>query len=245
MEISENTISYVSSFRPHYKTFFEELLRQQANENWVVQYAHLLKTPNLAEKEIPSLITQLQQFAVTPENATHVTVRAGREILRRFFEQKHSVLYKYGVIPIVYGSLLYDDPHNLDYDVVLLGQQYNPDMKKLSVFDWLNELNEQWLNDREGHLSYVTLEKIEKYAKLFGDDTHIRQIKLNTFDIQQLMSDVSIIFSGSPVLKNDTSLLPALRGRCTTLMSQEPLLPAIVTFDLRDTLRVRHERRGI
>jgi hypothetical protein len=245
MEIPERDSVYLTSFMPRYRTFFESLLENGIDLNWVLRYANLLKTPNLVQETIPSLVSQLQQFTVTPEQATHPEVRYGREILRRFFELKQPILRKYDIIPFVYGSLLYDDPHHLDYDIVLFGQHFVPEVQQLATIYWPDEINELGSNDREVQLTYTTLQQIEAFVELFSDDTHVHKINTAAFDIQCLMADVSIVFSGSPIIDNDTSLLPALRERCTMLMHQEPLVAAVAVYDFQDTLRVRQERRGL
>jgi hypothetical protein len=245
MKSAERASEYLNTLPPRYKTFFQSLLTNHASLDTVLTYARFLHIPDLVQTTIPDLVTQLQQFAVTPEQATHHDVRLGRQILCSFFEKKQSELHKHNIIPLVYGSLLYDDPHNLDYDVILFGQQYKPYIEAMSVFDWSDEINALWMNDSGGHITYVTRQQIESFVGFFRNDTHESKINEAALDIEILLGDISVIFSGSPILTHDASLLPTIREHCTTLMLQEPLIPALVTHDLQEALQVRQIRREL
>ena len=80
----------------------------------------------LSPSKIPGSIVEshrsLSQYEVIPETATNPRVKAGHQILNRFFQEKTQYMQDNRIVVGVYGSLRYDDPQSLDYDLIFLDQ---------------------------------------------------------------------------------------------------------------------------
>ena len=90
-----------------------------------------------AEKQIQ----HLNELKVDKNKSSKI-VRKGWEVLEKFVESKSSELKKKDVIAIAYGSMIFDDANNLDYDVLLVSEHDNPDMYRVYAVDWNKEMNE-------------------------------------------------------------------------------------------------------
>ena len=233
-----------SNLPENYLAFLRGMIINERLEPEIVHtYINFLHRKDFLENIIQEYLEQLNKFSTKPEQAKHKEVRQGWQILSAFFSQKY-VLQRRGVVPLVYGSLLYDDPRNLDFDVMLVGINQDNIIAELSN-QWYYELIQLWLNDREGDLPYLTFDNIQKYIQLLQYSKNPKQIFHQARDIDLTFGRLSRVLNGTPLYSKDESLLLNYRGNAWLLIQQEPLLAALVAYELAETLLIRKQRRNL
>lgn len=219
------------------------IINEQLESEIVHTYINFLQRKDFLEKIIQEHLQQLNKFSTKPEQAKHKEVQQGWQILRTFFSQKYILQHRRS-IPIVYGSLLYDDPRNLDFDVIIVGINRDNIIAELSN-RWHYELIQLWLNDREGDLPYLTFDNIERYVQLLQYSEDPKQLFHHARDIDLTFGRLSRVLNGSPLYSRDESQLLNYRRKAWLLIQQEPLLAALVAYELSETLALRNERRNL
>ncbi len=230
---------------PRYRAFFRGVLEGgSVDVNRLEEYARLMQKPDALER-IYSVAEQLQKFSTPPEQASHPEVRTGWKILTDFFEPKRALLQRKGVVPLVYGSMIYDDVVNADFDLYLFGEQHVDYIQKSTLYDWNYALIDLWQNKNEGDLSYHTADQCQHDVDLFHDDTHLDEIQEYATEIKYDAESISIVFNGRPLFPDDAARHLTIKNAFIEILKREPLFAGLTLFDLNETLKIRRRRRGI
>lgn len=217
-----------------YQAFFNGLSGENVEQETVLEYISLMENKDLIHTVIPGYLGSLREFSRDDAQVSHEGVRNGRAVLRAYFEPKKPMLKKHGLIPVVYGSLQYNKPRNLDYDLMMLADRYHSHVDRLCTFDWTEELNQRWLNDREGHVSYNPLSSIKEYTNLISKDSNHRDIYGNAPTIEWAFSSISVALSGMSLFLEDVPRLAGYRQEYSRLLGADRVIPALVTAELAD-----------
>lgn len=230
----------ITALPGNYRAFLSGATQNQAD---ALDYAQQLHRKDLITSVIPQALETLRMFQSPPELAEHEGVRAGWQLLRDYFQSKRMMFRKAGVVPLIYGSMQYDDPVNLDFDILLAGTRDYPHIE-----DFANEYHSdlifgrKWLNNNEGHVSYTSLEKLDELTHmLHGGDND--EIAMNAWRIDDQFGNASVVLSGVPLYPEDASALAALQKGVWQRTQKEPLLAAVVAQNLMETLEARMSRR--
>jgi len=213
----------------------------------------LLLQPDLLEQRISTTLAQLKPFAKTPNTATNPGVRKGWKVLRSFVKESAPILRRQEAVVLVAGSLVYDDPKNLDYDLDIITLKENPIMTTIDHL-WQPTLNESWKKiGSEGHIGYTNLELLK---------THCGSLKQERRDYVQEMGEImaldfsiaSSIFNGYPLFTPDahshgsqqnSALLKFMRETMLTLSRLTPIMATEILLDLEECLSIRRERAAL
>lgn len=224
-----------------YQAFFNGFALNNFPLERVLEYIDLMQDKTVLSSLIPSSLAFLRTLSQSDSQVTHSGVRKGRETLREYFQPRKRYLEKHHAIPVLYGSLQYGNPRNLDYDMIILSDRYYEYLDAACHFDWHNEINEKWLNDREGHVTYLPVSRIKQNAELISKDANHEQLYYHSDEVSMSFSDVSIALSGMPLFPEDASSFKSLQKEYASLLRIDPVIPAFVAWDLADTVR---NRRG-
>ncbi|HUD20330.1 MAG TPA: hypothetical protein VMR81_07850 [Patescibacteria group bacterium] len=236
---------YLNTFAPPYRAFFRGVLDGgSVDVDRLEEYARLMQKPDTLEN-IHSVADQLQKYSIPPEQAKHSEVPIGWKILTDFFEPKHRMLQRHGVVPLVYGSMIYDDVVNADFDLYLFGEQHVDYIQEFALYDWNYELIDRWQNRNEGHVTYHTVDQSQHDADLFRGDGHLDEIHEYASEIKYDAASMSIAFNGRPLFTEDASTHLSIQKALIEILQQEPLFAGLVLSELNETLKIRQRRRGI
>lgn len=159
---------------------------------------------------------------------------------------------------MVYGSMRYDDPKNLDFDITVATQTHSPVLDECvyGSNDWTLRLSELWeshMNDNDGHISYVHFDTIEQAARDF-ELLDIDELGGNAFRLEEKLSDPSTVLTGYPIFAADarephqrlfSPLVKAMQEKAYALCMQYSPIAVHTAAALEDCLKIRWERRSI
>lgn len=208
----------------------------------VKHYLDAVAFPERALEKLHTLVKALNKYSVTPQTATNPRVQQGYEVLSEFTRRVHPILSDTGAVVFVYGSMRYDDPVNLDYDLKIVTDRHSPGLKWL-YRDWTDELDDEWKTlGPDGNLTYLSIEQLEHHCRAIADnDTSYVYKNAGLIDFE--FGGASIVFSGYPLYAADSSLVPRFQQQVVQLTSNTPLLTGAMIVELSDVLKVRRERR--
>ena len=163
-----------------------------------------------------------------------------RDYLRFFFNvnDRDGWLRSKGFHIMVYGSIQYNDPRNLDADVLLVGEYIltlEPEERKPNRTKD-HGLKSQWKTrdfGEEPHLSIFSLDSIENVADA---------IDTNVFDFDVAAMDASTALTGMPLYDQDNEWFRYFRGRLRKVVEADPLLTILVNREIESCLANREER---
>lgn len=194
-----------------------------------------------------TLVDNINMYKVNKNYASFRTKKAW-ETLEDFFLSKSEDLKKYELIPLVYGSIIFDDPKNLDYDLLLVSDT-NKNMDKL-VDTWNYELNEMWKNVGScGHFSHLDLVPLQINA-FFTNSNLIDYVENHAEMIDFTFMDTGALFTGETININNSSFLeinnklPLFREKTLKIAKKSPILLSTVIRNLQQTLIIRETRRS-
>jgi len=145
------------------------------------------------------------------------------------------------VVVVVYGSMLYDDPVNLDFDLECFTDRENKKVKKEILFgNMQRDLTDRWTIGTEGHISYGSLERIELHLKKIKESNDYTG--KNAWSIYGDFSRLSTLTTAYAGFTPNERLPDELRRKASRLI-KEPFIGATVIKELQDTLSIREERR--
>jgi len=230
----------IASLPGNYRAFLSGATQNQID---ALEYAQQLHRKDLITSVIPQQLETLRMFQTPPEIARHDGVRKGWELLREYFQSKRMMFKKAGVVPLIYGSMEYDDPVNLDFDILLVGVR---DYAHIDVFanEYHSDLifGRKWLNNNEGHVSYTSIEKLDELIHMVREGDN-EQIEMDAWRIDDQFGNASVVLSGVPLYPEDASALVPLQKAIWQRVQREPLLAAVVAQSLMETVEARMERR--
>ena len=241
MDLHEPQDAFFNQFPPHYRAFFKGIVDDGgAGIRRIEEYARILERPNIS-RDIISVSHQLGTFITIPELADHPNVKQGREILSNFFEPKKAILKKNNAIPLVYGSLIYDDPVHLDFDVQIFGMGSRTN---IPVAGWETELVTIWQNEEEGHLRLRTVDEYTHYLRLFQNIQGFSDLYTYATRIDEAIEDIGIAFAGVPIFDEDTKQQQKLQRSFMALFEEDPIFAVLPLHALEGALQTRLDRRA-
>jgi len=200
----------------------------------------ILQSRNQIPKKLQKVSEHLAKYQVSPVDAKNRRVIEAWQILNKFAEMSKSDSDKLGLVTVVFGSMVYDDPVNLDYDICVFSEGVSePELKDLSN-KWEETLNADWRGDH-GYVSYIDLNTISETVNQFSSGREdVFSEALSLYD-QSLLA--STILTGR-VLYSPTPDLPIrFRSRVADYCSVLPLFGAMIIKEIEDTIKIREERR--
>jgi len=164
------------------------------------------------------------------------------EIMDKFVAGKWQFFQDHEITPVVYGSVTFDDPAHLDFDLALVGVDTREGIEK-DLEGWVKELQAGWKAvGTEGHITYTTLEKLDGYAKAFQEDK-LESVEEEDYDI------FLYLFYGASVLIGNSAYRPEEKGKqfkekYLEIVKQSPSLLAYTIYNLEESLIERETRRA-
>ncbi len=210
-------------------------------KNEIADIEELIGHP--AEKVINMLsqnLRRLKDFEV-PKEKSSKQVQKGWNILDKFIKEESDWIDAFGLNVIVYGSLIYGDPKNMDYDIGLFTYHDNSVVHELST-SWTNKLDKVWEEIGEGgHMNYVSLERIKEHCEALNSG-NLDYIQKHADEIASDFELASALLNGK-LLRGNTEILNSLKKSLIELSMLTPELAAMLVFSLQDTLKIRKSRR--
>lgn len=229
-----------------YQTYFDTLSNERnlVGRDGIEQAMPYLLSPEKIMPEIDSMIESLYAFSVTPETAKNPKVVEAWKLLKTFRENNERFLIRNNLAVFVYGSMIYDDPRNLDYDIKVVGYEDDPNLSHI-VNLWAYQLDEPWrkVGTPQGNFGYRSIESLERHLKAFNDGD-ISYIDHNCELIEGILSETSIMLTGYPLFMPSPEVYSGLKERISKLASASPLLGYDILQELKATLAIRVERRA-
>ena len=203
-------------------------------------YLRALAFPEKSFGRVQMLVGELNRFSVTAETAKHPQVRKGYDVLQNFVENIKPQLDANGVSLYLYGSMRFDDPQHLDYDLVAARTAESPNLMQLTE-DWQHILNQQWVGiGDEGHISGFTLDNFRKVCQRINNENDYIEDRAFWIDLEA--TNTCNVLIGNPIFA-DESTVDAYRNEILDLASKTPLMAALMDSVLSGTLKDRQERR--
>lgn len=231
--------------RPDAKTLLESKVAQgelRKGDGSYLHYIQMLSSPETAYQQMPGLLEDLKKYSVTEETATNDRVREGYNLLRKFVTKIKPDLDQHNAAILTHGSMRFDDPHNLDFDLDILTENETPSLKKIER-NWAFDLNKDWgkIGD-EGHIAVFSVEELMRICnKLKSDD--LSYINENQFWIELAAMDASNILIGNPLYSANPALVEKAQQEIMIQASETPLMASLMNIVLAGTLEDRQERR--
>ncbi len=220
----------------NYQVLFRGMKREGYSTSDIQDISTLMGNNKLIGSVIPAYLKRLQSLTVLPEKTNNRLVIEGWEIARKYFEGQRQTLDAGGVIPVVYGSLQYSNPRNLDFDMVMAGYYDIPSYVGICEGIWAEDLRRQWNGVPEGDIYYNPVERIYRYAKLLSESSSLESVSDLAVDISLSFSSISMVLSGIALLRGSESELSRLRTSYNQLLKIDPVIPAMVANELHRTV---------
>ena len=176
-------------------------------------------------------------------------VKKAWEVIDNFFLSKAPELLREKITPLVYGSIIFDDPRNLDYDLLLLSNSQR-DINK-TVDNWDLELSNKWeeVSNGGGHFSYLALDTLQMNCNIVNSNmVEYAQKYAEMIDFDFI--NVSITFTGVLVNQNDKRFieinkqLPKVQERALNIANQSPILMSTMIRNMQQMIIIRETRRN-
>ncbi|NCN82753.1 MAG: hypothetical protein GW947_02185 [Candidatus Pacebacteria bacterium] len=228
---------------PLSRSFVKPLLGEYHSERTILPLFNLLLNPNSIPEVIADTRRALETLQVNPDSAKSPRVIEGYRVLKVFFTERLQYLRDNKIVVLVYGSMRYDDPVNLDYDILCVVPSHAKEFVS-TLIDWMKELDHPWdsLVGYGGHLTFVGLEDIREYATEIGNG-NLEFITSNCMDISMDMMGAAILITGYAGFTPDPKLCAEYRQRVLELASTNAILQASIAENLLSVLTIRQERR--
>lgn len=197
-----------------------------------------------------------QLHALSQEAQLHPSefVEGAREEAREFFRNQASegehretyedLLRRYGITPILYGSLQYNDPYNADIDLALVKRTptQTSETEEYVIHDLRMKLDKYWtaLSPFEGR---------ERGGPNFGSIDYLSQFQ-NLHELLEkdpegfALDKVAEIMTGVPLFPKDANIVADMQQQALQIAESDPLITAVTNYVLKDCLRTRERRRG-
>jgi len=193
------------------------------------------------------LVDGLNRYKVGKNKASQ-RIKKAWGVIENYFLSKSEDLKKYSLIPLVYGSVVFDDPRNLDYDLLLVGNNNKNIDKMLDCWD--REFFNQWKDiGSRGHFSYLNFDSL-KTSTIFLNSNSTDYAREYAETIDLLFMHAGTLFTGQEVNSNDPRFreindkLPSLREEFFKVAVKNPILMSTIIRNLQETLIVRERRRN-
>ena len=190
-------------------------------------------------------------------------VEKGLKVLQDFFKKPKPVIidgkdYGYpwklklqffNAIILIFGSLEFRDPQNLDADIVIAAAAFPGSIRMGEEENWEfnmripEELLPYWFKRGMGNKNKMNEPHINVVDLNLGHDL-ADFIKNAPKEYQSFAEHLSVILSGMLLYPEDQRLFELMQREARVLIESNPLTCAIVNYQLRETLDIRLERRS-
>lgn len=181
-------------------------------------------------------------------NKSSKKVRKAWQVLENFVDSKSSTIKENELIPIAYGSIVFDDVRHLDYDLLLASRNEKPNMSGF-LKTWDEELNDEWSGvGEEGHTAYFSIDRLRNRCRAFQEEL-TEYVDRYAEDIDDDFVHATIIMMGEVISSNDSDKekeskkLHEIREQIWDLAQETPELMAAIAFNLQQTVVERETRR--
>lgn len=137
----------------------------------IADYTDLLLFPRKIEPAIQTSISSLKDYQVTDRTAQNPRIHRAWAAMGEFVQTIQEELRRKQILFCVYGSMIFDDPRNLDYDVLLVTSRYRQDLDfGQQSMEWDRQLRDEFWNPNkighEGSIAYSSLDILRSTASL-------------------------------------------------------------------------------
>ncbi len=201
----------------------------------------VLRAPGQISLRLQAGTEKLNVFRVQKMQQRSERVKGAWYALAAFASRHTEESEKHGLITMVYGSTVFNDPVNLDYDVSVFSLKSIEPLKDAIIYDWNDELDRTWPGDG-GHLTVVEWSKIAgNLESAIGDKTG--KWAESGIPEEVDMGPLSTALTGEPVYTPSKKDLNNLRSAIARFAAAIPLVGAMIIFDIEETIKTRLERR--
>ncbi len=205
----------------------------------------MVRKPEVIPGLLDEQLQRLQQYRVHPVNSDkHNIAEAWGIIRRKLYGQENNLTAANGMV-MLFGSMIYDDPKNLDYDLAsLVYTKMKPEREQLLIdsIKYRDEsISDIWPFGSAGAISYVHMPTLYRRARA------VTNLKFPVRNIDEYLIDAthgSTLLTGLPLIQTSKKDLVTLQNELKIQAAQNPLLGAIMLNNLEKTEDVRKRRRG-
>jgi len=212
----------------------KEELKEQDHVS-VANFERILSlTADQIKLEVEKSLSRLNELKVSENHASKKT-RLAWVILRNFFEKNASAFESEDILPVMYGSIIFDDPRNLDFDILLVTERHGDEIEKM-IDPWREVLNREWKKvGSEGHISHLPMDRLRMHCEAFQ-----KGWKENSFYVDMDFGQAAIVMSGEPI----NGKIEEYREQVWKLASETPVLMGALAMNLGETVIEREIRRA-
>lgn len=191
--------------------------------------------PPPVEQEMAAIDQALTTLKGFEKDRIDPRVEAARNFLRDFLTPHKPWMEDNNLIATIHGSMQYNDPVNLDSDLVFVGEDHTRE-----TFEEMHKgielpLRTQWpTGNRNVEVSFSTIQEMQDDIDE-GKDPHD--------DDTYGPLTASYILSGMPVFPEDEPKLAVLRSQAKEILKTNPEFRKATMDILTDTIAIRQERR--
>ena len=205
----------------------------------------MVRKPEVIPGLLDEQLQRLQQYRVHPVNSDKHNIAEAWDIIRRkLYGQENNLTAANGMV-MLFGSMIYDDPKNLDYDLAsLVYTKMKPEREQLLIdsIKYRDEsISDIWPFGSAGAISYVHMPTLYRRARA------VTNLYFAVRHIDEYLIDAthgSTLLTGLPLIQTSKKDLVTLQNELKIQAAQNPLLGAIMLNNLEKTEDVRKRRRG-
>jgi hypothetical protein len=227
--------------------FFDANLTETEMSNFRVS---LLMNNEQRMERARELMERHQLYKVEPSKAS-LRVKKAWGILDDFLESKAEYIRENGLTPVIYGSVTFDDPRSFDFDLCFVGMKDRQDVVD-TVSGWVDKLSDSWyelrpegtpnLRGMNGHIDYISLEKLEMYANAFKENRREFVDKADFDMFVYFMEATSVLIGNYPYSTEEEE--GRYKERFLEILQESPLLFTYTLWGLEQSLIERETRRA-
>jgi len=231
---------YGKELGSRYQDYFDDLEENDEKD----QSKEILNRLLRQEKKIEeSVLQKLDIFTKEAERAPIPEVKIAREELRDFFEKNHGPFKAFGISLILYGSLQYNDPRNMDADIDGFTYRKLPDQDAPEI-ESLYDITDEKL------LSFWTEKEFRGKKR---DEPHLtihefNDLRRKDWNGSRFANNIALglaeLISGISLLPEDKLKVKKMKAEAIKITESDPFLLAVVNIELSDALKNRLERRS-
>lgn len=210
--------------------------------------------------EITNRISKLKEFET--QNTPDPRVQEALGIIKSVMILDRRMLIQNNTLAIYYGSLLFNDPRNLDVDLELVETTHRKD----AMFNFTDRKNFEFedipnwprtpANNGEcsAHLGYTSIQKIEGVIKDFCHKEAEENWKWipdpnsdeedEQWDFDRAASNLSLVLTGGLLYPQQQAFHREMKGQVWRLLESYPIIQAPVAKHLQDCIEIREQRRS-
>lgn len=229
-----------------YQQYFASLYEEKVyGTEDIESFIPYLLDPSLNERRIGEVLYALDQYSVTPYTAQNPRVQQAWGTLQEFTQEYHDILARNNAVVSITGSVRYDDPRNLDFDVEIYVPKATDEVdSKRLAFEWSDRLTALWPVRVGGDMTIVSMEDLQRHHQKLQerDADYFHQ---NAWEIMLDYMRMDAIFNGYLGLSPSMAEAREMQQEIAALLHKNPLMQASALVELQAALHVRRERRGL